>query len=193
MITEFPKYGQIFSKYSKTADTPDKAVTACHLALTEFWRQFQAYFSLAKFMFTGTAVTGPSAVPVTGQIGGFNAATVLNIPSESYIKMKLHTTPEPFVGLFSLFSYTLTMSSWQIDCKAGGFTTPFPAVLAAEFSAQALAFKAKMFGLAPNTHEDAMKITSDGVEDCIKTCINTAQYIGVAGPTTLTGNMTIQF
>ena len=189
----FPRYGTIFSKYSKSANTPDLAITACHLALTEFWHQFQAHFTTAKFFFKGTAVTGPTAVPVAGPIGGFNPTTVLNIPPEVYIKSKLQTTPEPFVGLFSLFSYTLTMSMWQIDCKAGGFLTPFPAPLLAEFTAQAIAFKAKMFGLAPNTHEAAMEILSDGVEACLKTCINEVPYTGVAGATTLTGTMTIQF
>lgn len=193
MSSEFPRYGEIFSKYSKSANTPDLAVTACHQALTEFWRQFQAYFTIAKFQFSGTAVTGPTAVPVIGQIGGFNASTELNIPPESYIKVKLQTTPEPFVGLFSLFSYTLTMTMWYVDCKAGGFMTPCVAPLAADFTAQALAFKAKMMGLAPNTHEAAMEILSDGVEECLKTCINVAQYTGVAGATTLTGAMTIQF
>ena len=193
MSSEFPRYGKIFSKYSKSANTPDLAVTACHQALTEFWRQFQAYFSIAKFFFKGTAVTGPTTVPVTGPIGGFNPATELNIPPESYIKIKLQTTPEPFIGLFSLFSYTITMTMWQVDCKAGGFLTPCPAPLPAEFTAQALAFKAKMFGLAPSTHEDAMEILSDGVEECLKTCINEVPYTGVAGATTLTGTMTIQF
>lgn len=192
-MIEFPRYGSIFSKYSKTANTPDSAVTACHLALTEFWRQFQAYFSLAKFMFTGTAVTGPTAVPVTGIIGGFNAATVLNIPSEQVIKTKLQASPDPFVGVFSLFSYTLTMSTWQIDCKAGGFMTPFPAALIAEFTPQAIAFKAKMSSLAPTTHKEAMEILSDGVETCLKTCINVVPYTGIAGATTLNGTMTIQF
>lgn len=193
MSSEFPRYGEIFSKYSKSANTPDLAVTACHLALTEFWRQFQAYFATAKFFFKGTAVTGPASAPVTGLIGGFNPATELNIPPETYIKIKLQTTPEPFVGLFSLFSYTLTMTMWQVDCKAGGFTTPCPAPLRADFTAQALLFKTKMFGLAPSTHEDAMKILSDGVKECLKTCINEVPYTGVAGATTLTGTMTIQF
>lgn len=189
----FPRYGSIFSKYSKTANTPDLAITATHLALTEFWHQFQAYFTTAKFLFAGTAITGPTAVPVTGTIGGFNAATVLNIPNESYIKAQLQTTPEPFVGLFKLFQYTITMSMWQIDCKAGGFATPFPATLIAEFTAQALAFKAKMWGLAPRTHEEAMDILSDGVKECLQTCINEVAYTGVMGATTLTGTMTIQF
>lgn len=193
MSSEFPRYGEIFSKYSKSANTPDLAVTACHQALTEFWRKFQAHFTLAKFMFDGTAITGPSSVPVKGRIGGFSPATSLNIPPESYIKIKLQSSPDPFIGLFSLFSYTLTMSSWQIDCKAGGFMTPVPAMLVAEFTAQALAFKAKMFGLAPTTHEDAMEILSDGVETCLKSCINVCPYTGVAGATTLTGAMTIQF
>ena len=189
----FPRYGKIFSKYSKSANTPDLAVTACHLALEEFWRKFQSHFSLAKFMFAGTAITGPSSVPVTGTIGGFNIATQLSIPPEKYIKAQLQASPDPFIGLFSLFSYTLTMSSWQIDCKAGGFMTPMPAKLIAEFTAQAIAFKAKMFSLAPTTHEDAMEILSDGVENCLKTCINVCPYTGVAGATTLTGTMTIQF
>lgn len=189
----FPRYGKIFSKYSKTANTPELAVTACHLALTEFWRLFQAEYSLAKFMFSGTSITGPVTVPVAGPIGGFNAATVLNIPPEPIIKMKLQASPDPFIGLFSLFSYTLTMSAWQIDCKAGGFLTPFPAALIAEFTPLAIAFKAKMFGLAPATHEEAMEILSDGVEECIKTSISIVPYTGVAGATTLTGTVTIQF
>lgn len=189
----FPRYGKIFSKYSKTANTPELAVTACHLALTEFWRLFQAEYSLAKFMFAGTSITGPVTIPVTGPIGGFNAATVLNIPPEPIIKMKLQASPDPFIGLFSLFSYTLTMSAWQIDCKSGGFLTPFPAALIAEFTAQSIAFKAKMFGLAPATHEEAMEILSDGVEECIKTSISVVTYTGIAGATTLTGTVTIQF
>ena len=192
-MIEFPRYGKIFSKYSKTANTPELAITACHSALTDFWRQFQAYFSEAKFMFTGTAITGPTAVPVTGMIGGFNSATVLNIPPEPIIKMKLQASPDPFIGMFGLFSYTLTMSAWQIDCKSGGFLTPFPAALIAEFTPQAIAFKAKMLGLAPSTHEEAMEILSDGVETCLKTCINVVPYTGIAGATTLTGTVTIQF
>lgn len=192
-MIEFPRYGKIFSKYSKTANTPELAITACHSALTDFWRQFQAYFSEAKFMFAGTAITGPTAVPVTGIIGGFNSATVLNIPPEPIIKMKLQASPDPFIGMFGLFSYTLTMSAWQIDCKSGGFVTPFPAALIAEFTPQAIAFKAKMLGLAPSTHEEAMEILSDGVETCLKTCINVVPYTGVAGATTLTGTVTIQF
>lgn len=193
MYNMFPRYGKIFSKYSKSANTPELAVTAYHLALKEFWQQFKAYFATAKFFFKGNAVTGPTTVRVTGQIGGFNSATVLNIPNESYIKIKLHTSPDPFVGLFSLFSYTLTMTLWQVDCKAGGFLTPYTAPLQAEFTSQAIAFKAKMFGLAPSTHEDAMEILSDGVEACLKTCVNKVPYTGVAGATTLTGTMTIQF
>jgi len=189
----FPRYGQIFSKYSHSANTPDLAVTACHLALTEFWRKFQAHFSTAKFVFEGTSITGPVVTPVLGPIGGFNAASVPNIPPESYIKIQLHNSEDPFVGLFSLFSYTLTMTMWQVDCKAGGFLTPCPAPLAAEFTAQAIAFKEKMFGLAPSTHEEAMEVMSDGVEECLKTCVNVVPYTGTAGATTLTGNMTIQF
>jgi hypothetical protein len=193
MSSEFPRYGKIFSKYSKSANTPDLAVTACHQALTEFWRQFQAYFTTAKFLFEGTAVTGPAIVPVTGSIGGFNPTTVLSIPTESYIKIKSQASSDPFIGLFSLFSYTLTMTTWQVDCKAGGFLTPCPAPLLADFTAQAIAFKAKMFGLAPSTHEGAMEILSDSVETCLKTCINEVPYTGVAGATTLTGIMTIHF
>ena len=188
----FPRYGTIFSKYSKSANTPDLAVTACHLALEEFWRKFQSHFSLAKFMFAGTAITGRTSIPVTGTIGGFNLATQLSIPPEKYIKTQLHASVDPFIGLFKLFSYTISMSAWQVDCKAGGFTTPMPAKLMADFTVQALAFKKKMFSLAPNTHEAAMEIMSDGVEECMKTCINIVPYTGVAGATTLTGTMTIQ-
>ena len=42
----FPRYGAIFSKYSKSANTPDLAVTACHLALEEFWRNISDYFNM---------------------------------------------------------------------------------------------------------------------------------------------------
>lgn len=65
----FPQYGQIFSKYCQGANTTDKAVIATVSALTEFWRLFQAEYSISKFMFTGTSITGPVTVPVTGFIG----------------------------------------------------------------------------------------------------------------------------
>ena len=42
-------------------------------------------------------------------------------------------------------------------------------------------------------NEAAMEIMSNGVEECMKTCINIVPYTGVAGATTLTGTMTIQF
>lgn len=64
----FPQYGQIFSKYSSSANTPDKVVFATISALTEFWHLFVAEYSLAKFVFVGTSVTGPVTTPVTGSI-----------------------------------------------------------------------------------------------------------------------------
>lgn len=189
----YPRYGSIFSKYSQSANTPEKAVTACHLALTEFWHEFLNYYAFAKFMFKGTAVTGPTAVPVAGPIGGLNASSMLNIPNESYIKAQLQCGGDPFIGLFKLFSYTITMTVWQIDCKAGGFLTPFPAMLAADFTTQAALLKATMYAKAPATHEEAMDIMSDGVKECLQTCINEVPYVGSAGATQLTGTMTIQF
>lgn len=189
----FPRYGKIFSKYSKAANTPEKAITATIEALNEFWRKFQQEYSLAKFMFDGTSITGPTTVPVTGPIGGFNLATQLVIPDAVYVKKQLQSGGDAFQGLFSLFSYTLYMSKWFIDCTAGGFTTPMLAPITANFDAQALAFKAKMFGLAPNTHEKAMEVLSDGVEEIIKSCINVVEYTGTAGATQLTGMVTIQF
>lgn len=65
----FPQYGQIFSKYSSSANTTDKVVIATVSALTEFWRLFQAEYSLAKFLFVGSSITGPVTVPVTGLLG----------------------------------------------------------------------------------------------------------------------------
>lgn len=64
----FPQYGSIFSKYSSSANTPDKVVTATVSALTEFWRAFLAEYNIAKFLFVGTSVTGPVTTPVTGLI-----------------------------------------------------------------------------------------------------------------------------
>lgn len=189
----FPRYGSIFSKYSKSADTPDKAASAAVDALTEFWRKFQKEYSLAKFMFDGVSITGPVTTPVKGPISGFNIATKLMIPDAAYVKKQLQSGGDAFQGLFSLFSYTLCMSKWFIDCKAGGFTTPMIAPIIADFDVQALAFKTKMFGLAPDTHEKAMDILSDGVEEIIKTCINVVEYTGTAGATQLTGIVTIQF
>lgn len=65
----FPQYGQIFSKYSSSANTTDKAAVATVSALTEFWRQFVAEYSLARFMFVGSSITGPVTVPITGLLG----------------------------------------------------------------------------------------------------------------------------
>ena len=100
---------------------------------------------------------------------------------------------EPFVNLFSLFSYTINLSAWSIDCKSAGFLTPMLVTLSANFDAQARIFKEKMYGLAPTTHEEAMEILSDGVKTCIQTCINTVQYIGSAGATQLVGSVIVKF
>jgi hypothetical protein len=189
----FPRYGKIFSKYSVAANTPEKAVTATVNALTDFWKKFQEEYSFAKFMFDGTSITGPVTVPVKGPISGFNLTTQLSIPTEEYVKLQLQSGGDAFLGLFRLFSYTINMSKWNIDCKAGGFATPMLAPIIADFDIQALAFKTKMFGLAPDTHEKAMDILSDGVEDIIKTCISVVEYTGTVGPTQLTGMVTIQF
>lgn len=64
----FPQYGSIFSKYSNSANTPDKVVTATVTALTEFWRMFLAEYSAAKFIFVGTSIAGPVVTPITGLI-----------------------------------------------------------------------------------------------------------------------------
>ena len=189
----FPKYGSIFSSYAKAADTPEKAVTATVAALNEFWRKFQAEYSKGKFMFDGSSITGPVTIPVLGPISGFNATTQLVIPTEAYVKLQLQTGGDAFIGLFSLFSYTLNMSKWFIDCKVGGFATPMPVAIIADFTAHAIAFKAKMFGLAPGTHEAAMSILSDGIEDAIKTCVTVTEYTGTVGPTQLTGMVTVKF
>lgn len=156
----FPQYGQIFSKYSAGANTPDKVVSATTSALTEFWRLFQAEYSLAKFMFVGTSVTGPITVPMTGLLGGFNSSSVISIPNELYVKKCLHSGNDAVLGLLNLFSYTLTTSAWTIDCSAAGFLTPMPVILLADFSLQAETFKVKMFKQAPNTHEAAMQALS---------------------------------
>ena len=144
-------------------------------------------------MFKGTSVTGPVTTPVAGPIGGISHASQLCIPSQAEIKLALHSSPEPFVGLLNLFSYTLTHSDWAFDCKAAGFATPCKAILLADFTAQALLFKADMFAKAPTTHEEAMAVLSDGVKDCLQTFVNEVQYVGSAGATQLTGTLTIRF
>lgn len=189
----FPKYGSIFSSHAKAADTPAKAVTATVSALNEFWRKFLAEYSKGKFVFDGSSITGPVTTPVVGPISGFNALTKLEIPTEGYVRLQLQSGGDAFLGLFNLFSYTLNMSKWFIDCKVGGFITPVPVPIVADFTAQAIIFKATMFGAAPGTHEAAMGILSDGVEDALKTCITVAEYTGTAGPTQLTGMVTIKF
>jgi len=189
----YPEFGSIFSKYCKGANTPDGAISAMQLALTEFWRLFQEYYSIGKFNFTGAAITGPTTVTMAGVLGSFNSATQLNVPNTSYIKSVLHGGGDPFVNLFKLFSYTLNMSIWQIDCKAAGFMTPYVATIKTDFTAQAAEFKTKMYSLAPTTHEEAMDILSAGVKDCLQTVIAVVPYLGTAGATTLTGTMTIQF
>lgn len=189
----FPRYGSIFSRHAHSANTPEKTLTATVNALTEFWSMFKAEYSLAKFMFNGSSITGPVVTPVSGIISGFNVTTQLMIPDEAYVKSQLQSGGDAFIGLFRLFSYTISMSTWTLDCKAAGFMTPMIAKLVANFDVQALAFKAKMFGIAPNTHEAAMEVMSDGVEEVLKTCINVANYTGTAGATQLTGLVTVKF
>lgn len=192
-MIEFPEFGKILSTYTRSANTPDAAVGAIQLALMQFWREIRSRFSKGAFMFKGTSVTGVVTTPVVGPVGGISSATQLCIPSQAEINLALHSTPEPFVGLFNLFSYTLKHSDWAFDCKTAGFATPCPAILIADFTAQALLFKADMFAKAPTTHEEAMTVLSDGVKDCLQTFVNEVQYVGSAGATQLTGTLTIRF
>lgn len=87
-------------------------------------------------------------------------SSVVNIPTNAYVKNQLQSGNDAIVGLLRLFSYTLSTSVWTIDCKSAGFLTPMPVTLVANFDLQAAAFKARMFKQAPNTHEVAMKVLS---------------------------------
>lgn len=188
-----PRYGTIFSKHAHSANTPEKVLTATVNALSEFWRKFQAMNSASAFMFDGSSITGAVTTPVLGKISGFNSSTALVIPNEFYVKSQTQAGGDAFLGLFRLFSYTINMSTWTIDCKSAGFITPMPVKLVANFDLLAAAFKLKMFGLAPNTHEKAMEILSDGIETALKSVVMVTNYTGTAGATQLTGAVTVKF
>lgn len=188
-----PEFGKILSADLEGANTPELARIGVAHALTKFWRMIISNHSLAKFFFSGTAIVGPSAIPVIGTVGSFSTNCVLYIPNDIEIKNALATTPNVWKGFFKLFEHTIHRSAWFIDCKAASYSTPFAAKLrCTTVNSYAEIFLEKMNGLQPNTHEDAMNVLTDGVKEFLQTVINEVPYTGT-GAGQLTGTMTVTF
>lgn len=188
-----PNFGDILTKNLTGANTPELARLGIAQSLTEFWNVLIANNSIGNFMFKGTAIEGPTAVPVTGVIGSFSTGNILYIPSDLEIKSALATTPNVWQGFFKLFATTIKRSTWFVDCKAASFTTPYLAKLNCTTDATYSAtFKYKMESEKPNTQFAAMNIVSQGVKEFLQTVVNEVPYVGT-GAGQLSGTMTITF
>lgn len=188
-----PNFGDILMKNLTGANTPELSRIGVAQSLSEFWNSLIANYSIGNFIFNGTAIEGPTAVPIVGTIGSFSTGNILHIPSDLEIKNALETTPNVWQGFFKLFATTIKLSTWFIDCKAASFSTPYLAklncVTDATYSAT---FKLKMESEKPNTQFAAMSIVSQGVKEFLQTVVNEVPYFGT-GAGQLSGTMTIAF
>lgn len=188
-----PNFGDILTKNLSGANTPELARIGIAQSLSEFWSVLIANNSIGNFMFKGTAIEGPTTVPVVGTIGSFSTGNILYIPSDLEIKNALETTPNVWQGFFKLFATTIKLSTWFVDCKAASFSTPYLTKLNCMTDvAYSAIFKLKMESEKPNTQFAAMNIVSQGVKEFLQTVVNEVPYIGT-GAGQLSGTMTIAF
>lgn len=189
-----PEFGTIFSNCVKGANTPIKARLAMRRAFYKFWNELLHGNKKAAFDFAGTVTVGTVVSPMAGKIASFNdIVTKPVIPTIAEITTALATKPNPWTGIFQLFANTLQLTPWQFDCKVESYFTTCPSgIVCATAPAYAEVFKQKMEGIAPNTHEEAMAVLSDGVKEFLQTVITEVPYSGT-GVGQLTGSITVQF
>lgn len=187
-----PNFGDILTKHTFGANTPELARAKYRSALQEFWTTLlDANSNMPTFIFSGTLNIPPAVTPVIAPIGSFNSSTQLYIPSDGEIKAALSATPNVWLGIYNLFTLTIVKSNWFVDCKAFGYNTPVKANLISVYHIKyAEIYANKIKKKAPGTRDEAMECLNKGVKEYLQRVINVVPYTG-AGEGTLTGTITV--
>jgi hypothetical protein len=187
-----PNFGDILTKHTFGANTPESARAKYRSALREFWTTLlDANSNMPTFIFSGTLNIPPAVIPVVAPIGSFNNNTQLYIPTDGEIKAALATVPNVWLGIYNLFTLTIVKSNWFVDCKSFDYNTPVKANLISVYHIKyAEIYANKIKKKAPGTRDEAMECLNKGVKEYLQSVINVVPYTGT-GEGTLTGTITV--
>lgn len=160
-----------------------------------FFKQLIASYSVGAFMSVGTVVVGNISTPLAGQIAGFSPATWISRLSPNSISSKFKDKSKPFwVNFYSCFDDIFKTSSINIDCKTGGFVTPYMVNISMlDYTACAIAFTNTLKSKRISNHKDFLRELNSAINTLFTTSVNSVVNYSGAGAGTYTSTVTITF